>query len=155
MIEPGTRHRPAITLVMALLVATACRGTPADQPEATLRIETGGGPVEVRVEVADSSEERSRGLMGRRVLSADAGMVFLHDEPTSSGFWMKDTLIPLSVAFWDDRGRVLTIQDMEPCRAEPCQVYVADDLWTGAVEVNQGFFADRGVRVGDRVRLVD
>jgi uncharacterized membrane protein (UPF0127 family) len=66
---------------------------------------------------------------------------------------MKDTLIPLSIAFWDREGRIFRILDMEPCREETCRLYEPGGLWWGAVEVNQGFFEDRGVEVGDRVRL--
>jgi hypothetical protein len=140
-----------VALLALFLVAPACSGGSGGGPEATLTIHTARGEVEVAVEVADSSEERQRGLMGRQELAPDAGMVFLHEEPSTSGFWMKDTLIPLSVAFWDDQGRIVGLVDMEPCRSEPCDVYAAPGPWVGAVEVNQGFFANSGVRVGDRV----
>jgi uncharacterized membrane protein (UPF0127 family) len=151
MIEAVRRLRPAITVLTALAVAAA----PAcgEQPEATLAIDTGEDEVEVAVEVADSLQERTVGLMNREELDEDAGMVFLVPEPTDGPFWMKDTLIPLSVAFWDREGRIFRILDMEPCRREPCRLYEPGGLWWGAVEVNQGFFEERGVRVGDVVRL--
>jgi uncharacterized membrane protein (UPF0127 family) len=147
MIEAVRRLRPAIAAALVLLAAC---GEPA---EATLVIETGSDDVEVAVEVADTVRERSVGLMNRTELDPDAGMVFLVPEPTDGAFWMKDTLIPLSIAFWDQEGRIFRILDMEPCRREPCPLYEPGGRWSGAVEVNQGFFQDRGVEVGDRVRL--
>jgi uncharacterized membrane protein (UPF0127 family) len=80
-------------------------------------------------------------------------MAFLQAWPVQQPFWMKDTLIPLSVAFWDQDGRIRAILDMEPCPAEPCPLYDPGVSWIGAVEVNQGFFEERGVEIGDRVRL--
>jgi uncharacterized protein len=147
MIEAARLLRPAIGAALVLLAAC---GEPS---EATMVIETGSEDVEVRVEVADTVRERSVGLMNRQELGEDAGMVFLVPEPTDGAFWMKDTLIPLSVAFWDREGRIFRILDMEPCRRDPCLLYEPGGRWSGAVEVNQGFFQDRGVEVGDRVRL--
>ena len=151
--------RPAITALVALTVLAACsRGDLVPGPvfgEGILVIQTDSGTVKVRVEVADSSKERARGLMFREELPREAGMVFLVDEPTTGGFWMKNTLIPLSIAFWDREGRILAILDMEPCPEEPCPVYYPEVAWIGAVEVNQGFFDRHGVQVGDVVRLED
>ena len=80
-------------------------------------------------------------------------MAFLFDRPTSSSFWMKDTLIPLSIAFWDRSRRIVAILDMAPCRRSPCPLYSPGTSYIGAVEVNRGFFRQHGVRVGDRVEL--
>ena len=116
-------------------------------------IETDSGEVEVAVEVADTEQERTRGLMGREELSPDAGMLFLVDEPVLSAFWMKNTLIPLSIAFWGPDERIFRILDMDPCRAAPCPLYDPRGAWVGALEVNQGFFQEHDVEVGDAVRL--
>ncbi len=125
--------------------------TSADR--AALSIRTQGNDVRVQVEIADSDSERERGLMGRVALPENAGMLFLFDTQTSGGFWMKDTLIPLSIAFFDGRGRILRILDMVPCRAEPCPVYDPGVAYTGALEVNRGAFRRWGVGQGDRVVL--
>ena len=66
---------------------------------------------------------------------------------------MKDTLIPLSIAFWDGRGRIVRILDMTPCRADPCPTYDPRVAYRGALEVNRGAFKRWGVQRGDRVRL--
>ena len=149
----------AVSLV-ALLFLSGCgdeatenadaSSAPTFEP-ATAIIETDEGPVLVNVEVADTEEERARGLMHRESLDEDAGMLFIFFEPTSSGFWMKNTKIPLSIAFFDMDGRILRILDMEPCKKEPCRIYSPGVEYLGALEVNQGAFQDWGVSVGDRI----
>lgn len=122
-------------------------------PMATLRLLSADGPVTLRVEIADTPQARSAGLMGRRHLAANGGMAFLFDRPTENRFWMKNTLIPLSIAFWDEAGRIVSIVDMVPCREDPCPLYSAGTSYIGAVEVNRGFFKAHGVKVGDRIEL--
>jgi len=116
-----------------------------------LVIQTDGGPVEVHAEIADSEAEREIGLMNRTSLDADGGMLFVFDEDVDAAFWMKDTLIPLSIAFIAADGEIVTIRDMEPCTADPCDVYGSDAPYRTALEVNKGAFAEWGVEVGDRV----
>ena len=136
-----------------LLLLPACDGGEPSGDAPVLVFDPGGRDIEISVEVADTPEKRQRGLMGREELPEDAGMVFLHDQPVTSGFWMKDTLIPLSVAFWDEAGTIGAILDMEPCEADPCTVYSPGISWVGAVEVNQGFFEEHGIATGTRVSL--
>ncbi len=148
------------TVFVALLLVTACSsGGPepvhGPDPDTRLEIRTDGGVVEVVVEVADDDDERNVGLMNRERLDPDAGMVFLWDEPLHATFWMKDTLIPLSIAFWDDRNEIVSILDMEPCAADPCPSYDPETEFEGALEVNQGFFEEHGVEVGDTVELIE
>jgi uncharacterized membrane protein (UPF0127 family) len=155
MIEARSVNRPASALLFALLLAS-CQGSAPpvqDLPAGTLHIETSGGEVLVHVSIAETPEARIRGLMHVEELDEDAGMVFLYTWPVSHSFWMKDTLIPLSIAFWDETGTIRAILDMEPCPKEPCPLYDPGVSWLGAVEVNQGFFEERGVEIGDRVRL--
>src|SRR3712207_9276328 len=84
----------------------------ASSPAATVRIGGSGGEgVEVQVEIADDTQEMARGLMGRTALAEDAGMLFVYPEERELSFWMKDTLIPLSIAFMDSEGRIVDIQD--------------------------------------------
>lgn len=149
-------NRPA-TLVLTAFLLAACGGgsaTPVDGlPTGTLHIQTGSEDVVLDVSIAETPETRSRGLMGVEKMAEDAGMVFLETQPVQQAFWMKNTLIPLSIAFWDESGTIRDILDMEPCAEEPCQLYTPQHPWVGAVEVNQGFFAEHGVEPGDRVRL--
>lgn len=119
----------------------------------TVTIETTEGPVSIDVEIADSDEERQVGLMNRESLPEDAGMLFVFEGDVEFGFWMKNTLIPLSIAFADAGGEIVRILDMEPCEADPCTVYKPGATYRTALEVNQGAFADWGVAEGDRLTL--
>jgi uncharacterized membrane protein (UPF0127 family) len=110
--------------------------------------------VRVRVELADDDFERARGLMYRTALAKDRGMLFIFDEEQKLSFWMKNTLIPLSIAFMDSEGRIVDIQDMKALDDDPPH-YVSADPARYALEVNQGFFVERGVKVGDRADLPD
>jgi uncharacterized protein len=124
---------------------------PEASPSATLTIVNSlGESVPVQVEIAGTDAERRMGLMGRTALAEDAGMLFVFDREQRLSFFMKDTLIPLSVAFINTEGYIVDIQDMQPLdltrhrSAEPA-IY--------ALEVNQGFFREHGVEVGNRVEL--
>jgi uncharacterized membrane protein (UPF0127 family) len=151
MIEARHRIGPALLVLIAVFFTGCTR----EETGPVLIIESAAGEVRLNVEIADSIEERQVGLMNRKELAPDAGMVFVNNTPTESNFWMKNTLIPLSLAVWGEGGKIAAILDMEPCRAEPCVIYRPGVPWVGAVEVNQGFFEEHGVKVGDQVRLVD
>jgi uncharacterized membrane protein (UPF0127 family) len=144
-------------LLLALVLCAACAGDevtpPAPDAEAAVVIRTAGGPVEMDVELADTTEERATGLMGRENIGPHDGMAFTFGAPTQGTFWMKNTLIPLSIAFWDQGGRIVGIIDMEPCEDDPCPTYGPGVPYVGALEVEQGAFAERGVEVGDRLEL--
>jgi uncharacterized membrane protein (UPF0127 family) len=152
--------RASAFAALGLLLA-ACSGgeRPGASAPATERvgaiIETGTARIELEVEIADSEDERRRGLMNRDSLPERAGMLFVHEGDTEAGFWMKDTLVPLSIAFIDADGRILEILDMAPCRADPCPLYRSGVRYRLALEVNQGAFARWGVGVGDAFRLAD
>jgi uncharacterized protein len=119
----------------------------------TLVIDASGGKkVEVRVEVADDLTEQAKGLMDRTTLGENKGMLFVYPEERKLSFWMKNTLIPLSIAFIDSERRIIDIQDMKPLDDEPPS-YVSAEPAQYALEVNQGFFERRGVKVGDSVEL--
>jgi uncharacterized protein len=117
-------------------------------------VETGGEPVHARVEIAETDEQRQFGLMFRDELDGIGGMVFLFPEKTEGGFWMKNTFIPLSIAFFDARGRIVRILDMEPCPGDPCPVYDPGVPYHGALEVERGMFDRWGIERGDRIRVV-
>jgi uncharacterized protein len=138
-----------LALAFLLVLVSACGAE--QRPRAV--IETKGDEVTVHVEVADTQAERARGLMGRRELQEDAGMVFVFPTDSTSAFWMKDTLIPLSIAFYDERGTIVRILDMEPCTRDPCVLYDPEASYRGALEVNRGAFERWGVREGDVLRL--
>jgi uncharacterized protein len=141
---------------LLLLVVVACGSAEqAADPHASaiLSIGTDDGTVSLDVQVADTQAERQTGLMGRESLSPYDGMAFVWKEPVVSTFWMKDTLIPLSIAFWDDHDRIISILAMDPCTEEPCPSYGPDEPFVGAVEVARGTFERHGIAPGDRVEL--
>ena len=110
--------------------------------------------VDIDLLIADDNTERSYGLMYRPHMREQLGMAFRWDADTSGGFWMKNTLIPLSIAFFDADGVILDILDMDPCTEDPCPVYDPDaDSYRGALEVNQGAFDRWDVTVGDRIEI--
>ena len=113
---------------------------------------SGGEKVKVHVEIADDIFERARGLMYRKNLGENRGMLFAYTEEDTRSFYMKNTYIPLSIAFMDSEGRIIDIQDMKPLDDEDPD-YVSAKPAQYALEVNQGFFDERGVEVGDRAKL--
>lgn len=110
--------------------------------------ELSAGLYRIRAEVVADYTARAQGLMHRKSLAQNAGMLFIFDQHGVHCMWMKNTLIPLSVAFIDDRGAIVNIADMEPhseashCAAQPVKY---------ALEMNRGWFAARGIRPGTRL----
>jgi uncharacterized membrane protein (UPF0127 family) len=129
--------------VLALLTLTAAPAL-AQNPVAQLN----AGMHLIRAEVVSDPGSRAQGLMYRKSLAQSAGMLFIFDEQAPHCMWMKNTLIPLSVAFIDDNGAIVNIADMEPhseashCATRPVRY---------ALEMNRGWFAARGVKPGSRL----
>ena len=92
--------------------------------------------------------------MNRRSLAAKAGMAFLYPEAHRGGYWMKDTLIPLDIAFADGRGKIQRIFTMQPCRRDPCRIYDPRVAYRSVLEVNAGSFRRWRVRAGDRMGAI-
>lgn len=113
-----------------------------------VRIRVGGVPA--TAEIAEKPEERKRGLMGRDSLPEDHGMLFVYSRPQTLSFWMRNTEIPLSIAFLDPNGTIVDIQHMEP-RSEDQHVSRARAMY--ALEMRLGWFEEHGVEVGDRVEF--
>lgn len=117
----------------------------------SVTIETAEGALRFEVEIAETESTRERGLMGRESLPEGEGMVFLFDSPSESSFGMADTLIPLSIVFWNSNGEVVDVLDMQPCEPDACPAYRSAAEYVGALEVNRGALA--GVVPGDVVRF--
>ncbi len=114
-------------LVAAVLSATAGGSTPRT---AELRLDG----ATIRPELALTSAERSLGLMHRKRAPAD-GMLFVFPEPTGGGFWMKNTLVPLRIVFFDSAGRRVRGFRMTPCRKDPCRIYAPGRRYRFALEL--------------------
>lgn len=105
----------------------------------------------VRAEVADTPEARERGLRHRTELPEDGGMLFVYGTPAHLTFWMRDTPLPLDIAFLDGAGVVVDLQAMEP---ESDRLHTSRLRALYALEVNRGWFERHGVGVGDTARIV-
>ena len=128
-----------------------------DYPDATIGLEAPDGDrsIAVAVKVAHTSDQRSHGLMEVEDLPDGVGMVFLFDRDRTGGFWMKNTKVPLDIAWADEDGRIVTILQMEPCTADPCPTYDPDEPYRYALEVPKGWFGEVGVTEEWRLALPD
>jgi uncharacterized membrane protein (UPF0127 family) len=132
------------------LTATATAETATSLERETLAIRAANGRlVEAFAEMAVTPEQRAQGLMGRTELDADSGMLLVI-EPPGRGFWMKDTLIALTIAFIDTCGEIVDLIDMEPLSEE---VKNASRPYGFALEMEQDWFSENGIVVGDVVEL--
>lgn len=112
----------------------------------------------IDVELAKTTEEHAQGLMHRTSLGEISGMLFIFDRPRVLSFWMKNTFIPLSIAYIDENKKIIDIQDMSPVKSVMDQntpSYVSKGPALYALEVNQGFFKKRKIKVGDTVKIVE
>ena len=132
---------------MRLLIALALAAAPAlaqEMPVAQLK----AGMHLIRAEVAADFATRAQGLMYRKALGPNAGMLFVFDEAAAHCMWMKNTYVPLSVAFLDEQATIINIADMQPqseqthCAARPARY---------ALEMAQGWFAQRGIKAGTKI----
>jgi uncharacterized protein len=122
-------------------------------PETVVTIERGDAePLTLPVKLAATPEHRRHGLMEVAELPAGTGMLFTFDDDRTGGFWMKDTLVPLDIAFVDADGEIVAILAMDLCEEDPCEVYEPGVPYRAALEVPQGWFAAEGVAVGDELR---
>jgi hypothetical protein len=134
--------------LIAALVLLATTAFAQDRPQSLPVIQLTAGFHVIRAEVAQRMNERSIGLMHRRTMGTNDGMLFVFEQPEPQCFWMKNTLLPLSIAFLGDDGRIVNIADMQPqsldshCSARPVRF---------ALEMNQGWFAKRGLKAGSRI----
>lgn len=141
----------AVALAWLLAAAAGAEGPPPGKAQSrlpTVALQVGGATLSA--EVARSPEEIRRGLMFRERLADGEAMLFVFDRPQQAGFWMKDTAVPLSVAYLDSNGVVLEIHDLRPHAVDV--VWSASDRVRYALEVPQGWFGRQGVRAGQAVR---
>jgi len=132
---------------MRLILALAFYGLPALAQQAPV-VQLNAGMHLIRAELAADYATRMTGLMHRASMPSNAGMLFIFDEATTHCMWMKNTLLPLSVAFIDERGAIINVEDMAPqtedshCASRPARY---------ALEMNRGWFAARGLKPGSRI----
>jgi uncharacterized membrane protein (UPF0127 family) len=137
--------RYAVLAAFLLALATSL-GTWADVAFKKSQVKIGAHTL--KVEVAAEEDQRMQGLMYRKSMPAEEGMLFIFDEPAYQSMWMKNTLIPLSVAFLDKDGVILNILDMEP---QTLDSHTSAGPAVYAVETNKGWFAAKKIKPGDKV----
>ncbi|MEQ1813909.1 MAG: DUF192 domain-containing protein [Candidatus Nitrotoga sp.] len=103
----------------------------------------------IQAEIADTPQSRERGLMRRTHLCEHCGMLFVFEEAAKHGFWMKNTPLPLSIAFINDQGIIINIAEMQ---ANTTIIHRAQEDALYALEMNQGWFALRGIKRGDAIQ---
>ena len=142
------RVAPALFAVVAsaaMLSLAAAQNAPQKLPSIRLN----AGIHNISAEVASTPSQREIGLMARPSMGANEGMLFAFEQPGQQCFWMKNTLIPLSIAFLADDGRIVNIDSMKPqtleshCSAAPVRF---------VLEMNEGWFAKRGIKPGTKLR---
>ena len=114
-----------------------------------LQIPNRTGFVTLTAELADTESKKERGLMFRQSLPENSGMLFIFDPPAQATFWMKNTRIPLSIAFIDNQGRILEIRSMKPF--DETLIWSVSNAVAYALEVNEGWFDRHGIQMGTRI----
>lgn len=145
-------------MLLTILIAPVRSPAQTAMPRTLVQIETRSAMVDVEAEVARTAGDRAIGLMDRDSLPESAGMLFLFERSrdANSGFYMYRTRLPLDIAFADPDGRIVEILTMPPCASAQqfmCPQYPPGVPYSMALEVNAGFFAARGVEVGDHLRI--
>ncbi len=107
----------------------------------------------LHLEVADTQEKRSRGLMFRESAPRDAGMLFVFDEEGKHDFWMKNTLVSLDIAWLDENYLVVDALRMAPCRQDPCQIYEPEAAAKYAIEAAEGVLEENKLEKGGKLRV--
>jgi uncharacterized protein len=142
-----TSFKTVAAIVLTLLLGVAAQAQ--DTPQKLATVQLSAGMHLIQAQLARTPDERSIGLMYRQTMPVNEGMLFAFEAPAQQCFWMKNTLLPLSIAFLADDGSIVNIEDMKPqtldshCSARPVRF---------VLEMNQGWFAKRGLKAGSRLQ---
>lgn len=137
---------------LSLILSGCGMGSSQGQPKVV--ISTDKGKVEYTVEIAATREEREKGLMFRNELPQKHGMFFSYNTPGRLTFWMKNTLIPLDMIFFDANYRVVYIQkNAQPCKSEPCEIYGPKNPTQYVLEISGGESDSVGIKIGDTLEI--
>lgn len=107
----------------------------------------------IKVEIADTESKRKLGLMGRKSLNTDSGMLFIFDKVEAPVFWMKDCNFPIDIIFLKNNKIVKIYNSVPPCKLDPCELYPAGELVDKALEVQSGFAKKHKVKIGQTVKI--
>ena len=135
-----------VILLAIILFIPACT-----QKQQMLVIHSASGDHQVKVEVVKRSDEMARGLMYRRSLGKDSGMLFIFRKEELQSFWMKNTLIPLDMIFISADRVIVEITTMQPCITDPCPDYTSRQPAQYVLEVNAGYSRSHTIIIGDKI----
>jgi uncharacterized membrane protein (UPF0127 family) len=144
-------QRAGVLLWLFFLLVSCANAENRPQPKLAARdlaVNTQNGAVTVSVELAVTDSERAKGLMWRRAMNDGEGMLFVYDRDVQMSFWMKNTLIPLSIAFISSKGEILEMHDMEALSTRSIK---SERYCRYALETPQGWFTRAGIQVGDTI----
>ena len=137
-----------LLLILFICACSVCSAADPALPEMPMQI----NGQKFTVEVAANDAARTVGLMHRRIMPENRGMLFVFPYATVQNFWMMNTYIPLSIAFIDEHGVIVNIADMKPLTTDP---HPSAKPAQYALEMNQGWFAKRGIKAGAKVEGLD
>lgn len=149
------------TILLASVALSGCRRSSQDrqtnnQADSLNEVRPGKvrlllGQAVLWAEVADQPRTREQGLMFRKGMPQDEGMLFIFDYPQMQSFWMRNTYIPLDIAFISDQGVIINILSMKPLDEGPRYRSLAPALYV--IETNAGWFKSNGIKAGDKLRF--
>jgi len=138
--------RTFVILLAFILIIPACT-----QKQPTLVIHSATGDHHVKVEVVTEPADQAQGLMYRRSLGKDSGMLFIFRQEEPQSFWMKNTLIPLDMIFISRNLVIVDITTMQPCITNPCPDYTSRRPAQYVLEVNAGYCRSLNILIGDKI----
>jgi uncharacterized membrane protein (UPF0127 family) len=140
----------ALRLSLGSSLLAACLTCAAQEgPQQLPAIRLSAGHHNIQAELAQTDTQRQIGLMNRPSMPANAGMLFVFEQPATQCFWMKNTLLPLSIAFVADDGSIVNIEDMKP---QTLDSHCSTKAVRFVLEMNQGWFAKRGIKPGAKLK---
>lgn len=123
-------------------------------PKGKLKIYDGEKELIIPIEIANKPDLWSFGLMFREDIPWEYGMLFIFPSDENGGFWMKNTYIPLDIAFIDSNKTIFNIQRMQPCYDDNCPIYYSPKPYRYALEVKAGFFERFGFKEGSKIKIL-
>ncbi len=133
-------------LALALVASVAV----AQEPQTKLpRVKLSAGMHQIDAQVAATPEQRMTGLMHRKEMPQHEGMLFVFEQPSQQCFWMKNTLLPLSIAFLEDDGTIVNIHEMAP---QTLESHCSEKPVRYVLEMNKGWFSKKGIKAGQKLK---
>jgi uncharacterized protein len=147
------RRKKLLYSIGLCLCLTACGQAGANLRTVHLKGSDGREKAAFQVELAVKASEWEQGLMARECLPIDQGMLFIFPEAAPRSFWMKNTLVPLDIIFFDGNGKLINTKTAGPCVQEPCDIYTSSFPAQSVLEINAGLAAEVDLGTGDQLIL--